>query len=56
MDKDQYQLSDRIALRLGSASKDITVIVDVEKDHKVVKTEMVHLSDEFKTFVGEHDP
>lgn len=49
LNKDEYKPNERIALRLGSASDDMTVIVDIEKDHKVVRTELVNLSDGFKT-------
>jgi len=48
-DKDDYQPNDKITIRVGSASEDMTVLIDVEKDHKLVNTELIHLSNEYKT-------
>ncbi len=51
LDKAEYQPNDKIKMRVGSASKDITVIIDIEKNHKVIRTELLHLNDEIKTIV-----
>ena len=48
-DKDEYKPNDKIKLRIGSASNDMSVIIDVEKNHKVIRTEVLQLNDELKT-------
>ncbi|MFC0604728.1 alpha-2-macroglobulin family protein [Winogradskyella pulchriflava] len=49
LDKDSYKAGDIAKLTLGSAAKDITVTVEVEKDHKVIVTELVKLSNSKQT-------
>jgi uncharacterized protein YfaS (alpha-2-macroglobulin family) len=48
-DKTSYQPDDTVELKIGSASKDITVVVNVEKDHKTITTKLIHLNNEIKT-------
>ena len=48
-DKKEYQPNDIVSLEVGSASKDITVVIQVEKDHKVIKTSLIRLNNEIKT-------
>jgi TonB-dependent SusC/RagA subfamily outer membrane receptor len=45
-DKITYTEDELIHIRVGSAAKDITFIVDVEMDNKIVKTFVEHLSGE----------
>jgi len=47
-DNETYQLNEHVSLKIGSASKDISVLVQVEKDKKIVQTEVVHLSNSIK--------
>jgi uncharacterized protein YfaS (alpha-2-macroglobulin family) len=49
LDKKEYQPGDKLNLHVGSASKDLSLVIDIEKDHKIVQTQIVHLSDEIKT-------
>ncbi len=48
-DKERYQPNENIYLKVGSASKDISVVIKVEKDKKIVQTEVVHLSNAIKS-------
>ena len=47
--KTAYQPNEEVALQMGSASKNITVVVQVEKNHTIVKTYLVHLKNQIKT-------
>jgi uncharacterized protein YfaS (alpha-2-macroglobulin family) len=44
-----YNIGDEAILKFSSASDDITITVDIEKNHKVVKTELIKLSKNSKT-------
>ncbi len=46
--KDSYQTGDEVVLKIGSASQDLTVTLDIEKAHRVVQTVLVHLTDTIK--------
>ncbi len=48
-DKPSYKLGDNVELQIGSASKDVTVVIQTEKNHKIVKTTLVHLNNDLKT-------
>jgi len=48
LDKKTYKKGETAVLKIGSASKDLTVVVRIEKAHKIVSTKVVHLSDEIK--------
>ena len=48
-DKTNYKVGDLVALQIGSASKDITVVVQVEKKHKIIETFLVKLNNNIKT-------
>ncbi|ARV07651.1 alpha-2-macroglobulin [Polaribacter sp. SA4-10] len=48
-DKTSYKPNDVVKLQIGSASKNITVIVQIEKDHKVIETCLVKLNNTSKT-------
>ncbi len=47
--KDTYQPGDEAIIKFGSASEDITITVDIEKDHKIIKTQLIKLSNNSKT-------
>ncbi len=49
LDKDTYKVGDKVALKIGSASKDLTVVIAIEKNQKVIETKIIHLSNEIKT-------
>ncbi|WP_159951518.1 alpha-2-macroglobulin family protein [Polaribacter septentrionalilitoris] len=48
-DKSYYKIGDDVALTIGSASKNITVVVQVEKNYKIVETCLIKLSNSTKT-------
>lgn len=48
-DKQTYQVGDVVEITVGSASKDITVVVQVEKNHKIIATRLVPLNNATKT-------
>mgnify|MGYP000283029981 CR=1 FL=1 len=47
-DKTFYTIGDAVALQIGSASKNITVVVQVEKNHKIVATHLIKLNNSTK--------
>ncbi|MDO6813097.1 alpha-2-macroglobulin family protein [Tenacibaculum soleae] len=47
--KTNYSVNDMVSLELASASKDITVVVQIEKNHKIVNTQLVHLNNNKKS-------
>ena len=47
-DKPYYKPKENVILKIGSASKDMTVFVEIEKNHAVVKTYLIHLNNEIK--------
>lgn len=47
-DKAVYNVGDQVKLTVGTASKDLTLIVEVDKDHKISETHIIQLSDESK--------
>ncbi|MDH7914554.1 MG2 domain-containing protein [Winogradskyella sp. SYSU M77433] len=44
LDKNNYKTGDIAKLTLGSAATDITITVDIEKNHKIISTQLVRLS------------
>ncbi|WP_218598426.1 alpha-2-macroglobulin [Polaribacter sp. NJDZ03] len=48
-DKTAYQIDDVVEIQLGSASKDITVIVQIEKNHTIIETRLIKLNNDTKT-------
>ena len=48
-DKAEYKPNEFVKIWLGSASKDLTVTLTVEKNYSIVDTKIVHLSDEIKS-------
>lgn len=51
LDKTSYKTGDIAKLTLGSAAKNITVTVEIEKDHKIILTQLVTLNDSKQTIV-----
>ena len=49
LDKDSYKAGDVAKLTIGSAAKDITVTVEVEKDNKILVTQLVKLNNSKQT-------
>ncbi|MFP4847176.1 alpha-2-macroglobulin family protein [Winogradskyella sp. PE311] len=49
LDKDSYKAGDVAKLTIGSAAKDITVTVEIEKDRKIIVTQLVRLSNSKQT-------
>ncbi len=47
--KQVYGIADEVKLKVSSAAKDLTVTLAIEKNHEVVRTEIIHLSDDSKT-------
>ncbi|KGL62806.1 alpha-2-macroglobulin family protein [Polaribacter sp. Hel1_85] len=48
-DKTNYKIGDNVALTVGSASKDITVTVQIEKNHTIIETCLLKLNNTSKT-------
>ena len=48
-DKEQYTTNDTVELRLATAADNIWVTVDIEKEQKIIKTEIVKLNGNSKT-------
>ncbi len=48
-DKNSYSVNDKALITLGSASEDLVVTLDIEKDHKIVNTYIVPLNNNKKT-------
>ena len=44
-----YKVGDVVELQIGSASKDITVVVQIEKNHKIIETCLYKLNNKTKT-------
>ncbi len=48
-DKNAYNLGDNVQLTIGSGSKDLYVVIQEERQHKIENTRIIRLSDEIKT-------
>ncbi|HLT32262.1 MAG TPA: alpha-2-macroglobulin family protein [Aquaticitalea sp.] len=48
-DKETYKTGENVLITFGSAAENISVTVDIEKDHKVITTYIVPLGDNKKT-------
>ena len=48
-DQKTYKPDENVLLQLGSSSKNITIIVQVEKNHTIIETCLVHLNNQTKT-------
>ena len=49
LDKTSYDINSMAKLTLGSAAKNITVTVEIEKDNKILMTQLVNLNNSKKT-------
>ncbi|NNE33047.1 MAG: alpha-2-macroglobulin [Winogradskyella sp.] len=49
LNKDSFRIGDMVKLSLGSAAKDITVTVEIEKEGRVIRTHLVKLSNSKQT-------
>ncbi|QCX01103.1 alpha-2-macroglobulin [Aggregatimonas sangjinii] len=49
-DKDSYAIGEDVKVTLLSSSKDIHVTVNIEKNHKVIESKSIHLSDNSESF------
>ncbi|MDD3722823.1 MAG: MG2 domain-containing protein, partial [Lutibacter sp.] len=47
-DKQSYKPFENAVLKIGSASKNIFVTIDIEKDHKIIDTQIIHLENNSK--------
>ncbi len=48
LDKNEYKIGEKADLKVGTASKDMTVVIYIEKDNKIVDTKVIHLNNEYK--------
>ncbi len=48
-DKFVYHANEMVQLQIGSASKDISVTLEIEKQHRIVTRYIIHLNNEIKT-------
>ena len=46
--KKSYKPNENVLLKVGSASKNIFVTIDIEKDHKIIDTQIIHLENNSK--------
>ncbi|MFD1293531.1 MG2 domain-containing protein [Lutibacter holmesii] len=46
--KTSYKPSENVILSIGSASKNIFVTIDIEKNNKIISTQIIHLNNEIK--------
>ncbi|SNR77759.1 alpha-2-macroglobulin family protein [Lutibacter flavus] len=46
--KNSYKPNEKVVLEFGSASKDLFVTIDIEKDKKIIDTKIIHLNNEVK--------
>ncbi len=49
-DKHSYEIGDKVKVTLLSSSKDINVTINIEKDHKVIETKLIHLNNNYASF------
>ncbi|WP_081740549.1 alpha-2-macroglobulin family protein [Aquimarina pacifica] len=47
--KASYAIGDEVLIKLSSASEDISIIVDIEKNHRIISTQLITLSKNSKT-------
>ena len=48
-DKNRYSVNDKVLVTLGSAAENVTVTLEVEKNHKIINTYIIPLSNNKKT-------
>ncbi|MBL6448500.1 carboxypeptidase-like regulatory domain-containing protein [Fulvivirga sp. 29W222] len=47
-DKHEYRIGEQVKLTVGSASEDLTLMIEIDKNHKISETRFIHLSNESK--------
>ncbi|MGV8945737.1 MAG: MG2 domain-containing protein, partial [Lutibacter sp.] len=47
-DKQNYKPTEKVRLKIGSASKELFVTLDIEKDRKIIDTQIIHLANNSK--------
>lgn len=47
-DKQNYKPFENVVLKIGSASKNIFITIDIEKDRKIIDTQIIHLENNSK--------
>lgn len=47
-DKQSYKPAENVILKIGSASKNLFVTIDIEKDHKIIDTQIIQLENNSK--------
>ncbi|TXD46648.1 MG2 domain-containing protein [Polaribacter sp. IC073] len=47
--KNNYKVHDVVEIQIGTASKDMTVVVQIEKNHKIIETCFIKLNNKTKT-------
>jgi len=47
--KNNYKIGDKVELQIGSASTDMTVVLQIEKNHKIIDTQLIHLDNCIET-------
>lgn len=50
LDKDEYQVGERVKITLASAARDLSVNVSVEKNRKIVETRIIRLNQNAESF------
>ncbi|QWX82961.1 alpha-2-macroglobulin [Cellulophaga sp. HaHaR_3_176] len=48
-DKSSYKIGDEAKVKFSSAAKDLTITVSIEKNHEIIDTKIIHLSNNSKT-------
>ena len=46
--KETYNPNEHVALKIGSTSKDIWITLAIEKEHRIIATKLIHLTNEIK--------
>ena len=50
-DKSSYVIDDKVKLTLRSAAKDLNITVSIEKNHKIIETKIIHLTENTETII-----
>ncbi len=49
INKNSYQPNENVALQIGTASKNMHVVLQIEKNYKIIETKIIRLKNEIKT-------
>jgi TonB-dependent SusC/RagA subfamily outer membrane receptor len=47
--KTVYTVNDEVEIQIGSASKNMTLVIQIEKEHKIIETQLIKLNNSTKT-------